>query len=98
MATRVSCGAAEITSSFDMKTPRGHRRVREPGAKAGHVFGSCESGASGSGLVPRVHFKLQVPRPGCSRAFFRARSEERRVGKACRCWGVGVEQATERRS
>src|SRR3989475_7269198 len=72
MATRVSCGAAEITSSFDMKTPRGHRRVREPGAKAGHVFGSCESGESGSGLGPRVHFKLQVPRPGCSRAFFRA--------------------------
>src|SRR6266568_8110959 len=72
MATRVSCGAAEITSSLDMKTPRGHRRVREPGGNAGRVFRSCESGASGCGLVPRVYFALQVPRPGCSRAFVRA--------------------------
>ncbi len=43
--------------------------MREPGGRASHVFRYCESGAAGSGLVPRVHFALKVPCPGCSRAF-----------------------------
>src|SRR3990170_5202314 len=68
MATRVSCGAAEMTSSLDMKTPRRASRRAEGVRSGAHPPASVAGGAERPGKTAIRSPRLFQVSPACDAA------------------------------